>query len=101
MYVRKNIPLKILLAFAWKPLLIFTLLATLVVIGFRFFHIQHFSIPFLPVGTLGTAVAILLGFRNNSAYDRFWEGRKIWGQLVNDSRSFTRSILTHLDISDP
>lgn len=101
MYVRKNIPFSILLSFALKPLIIFTLLAISVVIGHMFLNIRHFAIPFLPIGTLGTAVAILLGFRNHSAYDRFWEARKIWGQLVNDSRSFSRSVLTHLDTSDP
>lgn len=94
MYINKNIPVRMMLWFSWKPITLFALLATFVVIGYYHLGIKHFSIPFLPVGTLGTAVAILLGFRNNSAYDRFWEGRKIWGQLVNDSRSFTRQILT-------
>jgi len=36
---------------------------------------------------LGTVLGLLLVFRTNTAYDRWWEGRKLWGQLVNDSRS--------------
>jgi putative membrane protein len=32
-------------------------------------------------------LGVLLGFRNNQSYDRWWEGRKLWGQLVNDSRN--------------
>ena len=36
---------------------------------------------------LGFAISMLLVFRTNTAYDRWWEGRKLWGQLVNDSRN--------------
>jgi putative membrane protein len=97
MYVEKNIPLSIIVKFSRKPLVLFTVLSLLVVIGYRFASIEHLSIPFLPIGTLGTAVAILLGFRNNSAYDRFWEARKIWGQLVNDSRGFARNTIVFID----
>jgi len=38
----------------------------------------------------GIALAIFLGFRNNVSYDRFWEGRKLWGALLNDTRSLAR-----------
>lgn len=52
------------------------------------FGIIHFSIPWLPVSVVGTAVAFYVGFKNNQAYDRMWEARKIWGGIVNDSRSW-------------
>lgn len=42
----------------------------------------------------GLALGIFLGFRNNTAYDRFWEGRRLWGEIVNVSRSLTRDLLT-------
>ena len=45
---------------------------------------------------LGTALSILLGFRTASAYDRWWEARKIWGAIVNDSRTFARQVLMFL-----
>lgn len=51
------------------------------------------GIPFGAIGALGSALAIFLGFRNNSAYDRWWEARKIWGALVNDSRSWCRQVI--------
>jgi putative membrane protein len=51
-------------------------------------------IPLALIGTLGTALAILLGFRNSAAYDRWWEARKIWGGIVNDSRTWGRQALT-------
>ncbi|MFZ9888420.1 MAG: bestrophin family protein [Myxococcota bacterium] len=53
-------------------------------------------LDYRPVGVLGTGVAIILGFRNNSAYDRWWEARKIWGGLVNASRTFSVNVLTLL-----
>ena len=37
---------------------------------------------------LGFAISMLLVFRTNTAYDRWWEGRKLWGSLVNNSRNF-------------
>ena len=39
---------------------------------------------------LGVALSVLLVFRNNAAYDRWWEGRKLWGQLVNESRTLSQ-----------
>lgn len=48
----------------------------------------------LPFSLIGLALGIFLGFRNNTSYDRFWEGRKLWGRMVNVSRSFTRQIQT-------
>jgi len=47
-----------------------------------------FSIPWLPVSVIGTAVAFYVGFKNNSAYDRMWEARKIWGAIINSSRAW-------------
>jgi putative membrane protein len=41
---------------------------------------------------LGFVLSLLLVFRTNTAYDRWWEGRKLWGQLVNDSRNFAIKI---------
>lgn len=47
-----------------------------------------FNIPWQPISIIGIAVAFYLGFKNNSSYDRTWEARKIWGSIVNNSRSF-------------
>ncbi len=47
-----------------------------------------------PFTLIGLALAIFLGFRNNASYDRFWEGRKLWGALLIDARSLTRQAQT-------
>ncbi|MFD1873577.1 bestrophin family protein [Hymenobacter bucti] len=47
-----------------------------------------------PFTLFGVTLAIFLGFYNNASYDRFWEGRKLWGALLNTTRSLTRQALT-------
>lgn len=47
-----------------------------------------FSMTPVPFTVVGLALAIFLGFRNNAAYDRYWEGRKLWGGMVNVTRNF-------------
>jgi putative membrane protein len=50
-----------------------------------------------PFTLFGVALAIFLGFRNNASYERFWEARKIWGSLLNDTRSLARQVCTLTD----
>lgn len=70
------------------------LLSTLIV----YFRGQLFdykiSLNPAPFTLIGVALAIFLGFRNNASYDRFWEGRKLWGALVIDTRSLARQAIT-------
>lgn len=49
------------------------------------------GIPTLPMSLIGIGVAFYLGFKNNSSYDRVWEARKIYGAIVNASRSWAFS----------
>ncbi len=55
---------------------------------------QLFDVHTIPFTLTGVALSIFLGFRNNAAYERWWEGRKLWGALVNTSRTFARQALT-------
>jgi putative membrane protein len=60
----------------------------------------YFNRAFLPdiPGTvpafLGTAISLILSFKLNQSYERWWEARKIWGSVVNDSRTFVRQLLS-------
>ncbi len=87
----------------WKQVLlnIFTcVIAYLLFWFFNFnFNLTGFEIPALIPTVLGTALAFFIGFNNNQAYDRWWEARKIWGALVNDSRTWTRQVLHFPDYS--
>jgi putative membrane protein len=73
-----------------------TVTAISVVITFLYEAVPqlHYTLTPTPFTLVGLALGIFLGFRNNTAYDRFWEGRKLWGALVNTSRNLTRQILT-------
>lgn len=55
------------------------------------------SLPFSIAAILGSALAIFIAFRNNSAYGRWWEARTLWGGIVNSSRVLARLIITFTD----
>ena len=61
-----------------------------------FTDVTVFKALSFPTGIIGTALAFLIGFRNNSAYDRWWEARKIWGKLINDSRHFSLKTISFI-----
>ncbi len=55
-------------------------------------YVYNLDIPISIGAFLGTAIALLLSFKLAQSYDRWWEARKIWGAIVNDSRSFVLQI---------
>ena len=82
---------KRILAEVWKPLL--GLFIWDVIVTVAYFELP-FTAPSLPLSLFGTALALFLGFRDNSAYQRWWEGRVLWGAMINSSRSFAREVVT-------
>jgi putative membrane protein len=78
----------------WKSLLVTTVLA--IIVTFTHGALLHHKITLttIPFTLIGLPLAIFLGFRNNSAYDRYWEGRKLWGELALRSRNFARQCLS-------
>lgn len=69
-----------------------------------FFHYYYPSI-FIPLNIaaftlLGISLAIFLGFCNSAAYDRYWEGRKLWGSLMIHSRGLTYQIINFVEEGD-
>ena len=66
----------------------FIALSTILVGLYFFFDLGWLKIPWTPLALIGTAVAFVIGFQNNSAYGRIWEARKIWGGITNTSRTF-------------
>ena len=78
----------------WPRIAVVTLFSAVVTLTANASGVAKYSLGTTPLSLIGVAMAIFLGFRNNASYDRFWEGRKLWGRLVNVSRSFTRQALT-------
>ena len=61
-------------------------------------------LPEFPINiatTLGIAISILLSFKISQSYDRWWEARKIWGAIVNDSRSLVLQLQLYLESGNP
>lgn len=78
------------------PFLILTALYSSVVLGLEEYFGDHIYKVSGQIGSVfGIAVAFFLGFRMNSAYDRWWEARKIFGELTNNTRSFVAKIYAY------
>jgi putative membrane protein len=92
MYVKRNYGL--FMTFNWSkgPFFIGLLYAFVIHFTIDYFKLD-FSIPWQPISIIGIAVAFYLGFKNNSSYDRTWEARKIWGGMVNSSRTFGAAVV--------
>ncbi len=72
--------------------------------AYYFLDIQWFRIPWTPMALIGTAVAFVIGFQNNAVYGRIWEARKIWGGIVNTSRTlgmYVQDMLTNEHAKTP
>jgi putative membrane protein len=66
---------------------------------------RYFEFPVrLPVGfheVAGIVIGLILAFRTNTAYSRFWEGRTLWGGIVNASRNLSRIVTLHAGLDEP
>jgi putative membrane protein len=78
----------------WKPLLGLFVVSALLTWFYEDWGLGRFSLTQTPFTLVGLALSIFLGFRNNACYDRWWEARRLWGGLINTTRSLARQILT-------
>ena len=94
MLIKKQIPVSFILNKV-KYDLIYVLSVSFIVL----FVTEHYKdlLPEMPLtipAFIGTAISILLSFKLSQSYDRWWEARKVWGSIVNDSRSFVIQLQT-------
>lgn len=92
MYIKRHYSFWMTFRWSIKPFLI-GLIYSLGVLLLKRFTDLDVAFPWQPVSVIGIAVAFYLGFKNNSSYDRTWEARKIWGSIVNNSRSFAAAVM--------
>ncbi|MGQ0505952.1 MAG: bestrophin family protein [Myxococcaceae bacterium] len=77
----------------WRRVLVVTALSVVFMLLYEPFTLSRANITSTPFVLIGLPLGIFLGFRNTAAFDRFWEGRKLWGSLVNTTRSLARQTL--------
>ena len=97
MLLKKNIPIRYVYGKIKYEILFVAIYGIAIEIVYQNFHITNISIPMTVHTVLGTIISLLLAFRSNQAYDRWWEARIAWGAIVNDSRTLARQILALMD----
>lgn len=94
MLLRKNIPLKYVIGKIKVELAVVAIYAAVVAAVYEHFGLSRITLPLSVPMIMGTVISLLLAFRSNQAYDRWWEARTIWGAIVNDSRTLARQVKT-------
>jgi ion channel-forming bestrophin family protein len=100
MYTKKHYGFWMTFSWSIKPFIYGVIYSTIVVFvryGMKESFGVECAIPWEPVSIIGIAVAFYLGFKNSASYDRTWEARKIWGGIVNNSRTFTAGLLSFVE----
>jgi putative membrane protein len=84
-----------LLRWQWRFTALF-ILGGCAAAGLHMAGFDKLNLPAVPMGVVGGAIGIFVSFRTNSAYDRWWEGRKLWGRLINTSRHWCSQVLSYV-----
>lgn len=81
-----------------RSLLTCTMLAVIVTLSHGVLFQWKVTLTPVPFTLIGLALAIFLGFRNSAAYERFWEARRLWGDVIHRSRTLARQVLCLLNL---
>jgi len=88
MYTKTGYSPRELASWTRRETLLFVVIALVPVVIYEVLDQRWLHLPWLPIALVGTAVAFIISFQNSATYDRLWEARKIWGGIVNASRTF-------------
>lgn len=94
MLLKKRIPMRYVLGKIKVELGLVMAYTILFEIFHHYFINISVDIPIAIPTMVGTIISLLLAFKSNQAYDRWWEARIIWGSIVNESRTLIRQVLT-------
>ena len=90
-----------LLQWQWRNVVIMTMGAVLAFVLIKVVGLHWMELPVLPLQVVGAALGIFVSFRTNSAYGRWWEGRQLWGKLINVSRMWASQAIHYVGPADP
>jgi putative membrane protein len=88
MFIGRSYSLKEFLIWTRRDIFFLLVLATVPTVLYEVVGWKWLAIPWLPIALIGTAVAFVVGFKNNVSYERMWDARKAWGGIVNSSRAW-------------
>lgn len=84
----------------WRKLAVTIVMAVLVTLMHGVLYHVKIRLTTIPFTLMGLALAIFLGFRNSASYERYWEGRRLWGSLGTASRNLLRQLYAYPQVSD-
>jgi len=87
MHAGSHFRIKTFLFWTRRNIFWLAILAIIPTVLYAVFDLHFLAIPWQPVALVGTAAAFIAGFKNTQTYNRSWEARKIWGAIINDSRT--------------
>ena len=94
MYIRKRISIFELAVRNWKSVILIVVTVAAATLVYLELLRPYVKVSMIVVTGFSTAISFFIAFFTHQAYDRWWEARKIWGTIVNDSRSFGRMVTT-------
>lgn len=97
MLLKKGIPLRYIFGTVRYEILAVTVYTLVINVLYYQYDLKEIAIPLAIPMVLGTVLSLLLAFRSNQAYDRWWEARGIWGAIVNDSRTLVRQLTSMMN----
>lgn len=100
MLIRNRIPVAFLLGKIKFDLLAIVIYSIIVGVLDHGSYLKKVSVPLSLSAILGGALSLMLAFRINQSYDRWWEARIAWGAIVNDSRTLVRQVINFLDVQN-
>lgn len=83
-----------------RRIVLYAAVAVFVVLVHDVVHFEWLEIPSWPMAVIGSVLGIFVSFRSQAAYGRWWEGRILWGRLVNISRGLTTQVQTYVQGED-
>src|ERR1700759_2951686 len=83
-----------MLAYVGRPLLVLVLYDLAVVVAYKVLRWDWVAMPHIPLALFGSAIGIIVAFRNQSSYARWVDARTLWGAVINNARSWARQVTT-------
>jgi putative membrane protein len=97
MILKENFDPRKVVPYVWRELTASAVTASAAYALVEIAEVKEAILPFAPIAMLGTAMAILLAFRNNTSYSRWWEASTLWQTIHTQSRIFARLVITFVD----